>query len=175
MAKTKTKAAALPVPQSHDEVANAIFKIGEYDRQIGLLDIGCKDALAKVKQTFEEQSQPVERLREMLIASVVTYCEAHRLELTNQGKTKTASFTSGKVSWRARPPKCSLPKDQSILLNWLKEFGHKKFIRVTEEVSREALLAVPKVASSFPGVKIGSAGEDIIVEPFSPEGLEAAS
>ncbi len=175
MSKTKTKAAAIPVPQTYEEVAAAIFKIGEYDRRIALLDVGFKAAQAQVKKTFEEQSQPIEGLRELLIAGVVTYCEAHRIELTANRKSKTASFTSGKVSWRLRPPSCKLPKDQTAIIAWLRENNRKYYIRESFEVSREALLANVEFAKTVPGVKIGSEGEDIIVEPFSPQSLEAAS
>jgi phage host-nuclease inhibitor protein Gam len=176
MSKTKTKAAAMPVPQTYVEVADAIYRIGEYDRQIAKLDIGFKEAQALVKKTHEEQSQPLAKLRELLISGVVTYCEAHRVELTENGKTKTASFTSGKVSWRSRPRKCSLPKDQGPLIAFLeRKRSLWKFLRVTKEVSKEALLAAHEEAKTLPGVKIGSEGEDIIVEPFSTESLEAAS
>ncbi len=175
MTKTKTKAADLPVPQTYAEVADAIFKIGDYDRQIAKLDIGFKEAQAQIKKLHEEQSQPLGKLRDMSISGVVTYCEAHRLELTENGKSKTASFTTGKVSWRLRPPSCKLPRDQEDLLARLKALGLMKFIRVSEQVSREALLAAPDEALMIPGISIGSAGEDVIVEPFSTDSLEAAS
>jgi phage host-nuclease inhibitor protein Gam len=175
MSKLKTKAAAVACPQTYEEVAAAIFEIGALDRQIAKLDLGFKEAQAQVKKLYEEQSQPLSKMREMRVAGVVTYCDAHRVELTEHGKSKTASFTTGKVSWRLRPPKCSLPKDQSALISWLKKFNLTQFIRVSEEVSKEMLLASPDEAVKMPGVKIGSAGEDIIVEPFSTDSLEAAS
>jgi phage host-nuclease inhibitor protein Gam len=174
MSKTKTKAKGAMLT-TYVEVAEAIYAIGDYERQIAKLDIGFKEAHAQIKKMHEEQSQPIAALRDLAIAGVVTYCEAHRLELTDNGKTKTASFTSGKVSWRHRPPSCKLPKDQSSILEWLKRMDLKQFIRVTEEVSKEALLADAAFAKTIPLVKIGSEGEDIIVEPFSTESLEAAS
>lgn len=175
MSKTKIKAAAAPIPQSEAEVSAAIFSIGDYDRQIALLDVGFKEAQAQVKKVYEEQSQPLAKLRDLLISGVVTYCEAHRTVLTDGDKTKTINFTSGKVSWRHRPPSCALPKDQSFLLELLKLKKLTRFIREKEEVSKELLLAEQDVAKTIAGVKIGSAGEDIIVEPFSPQSLEAAS
>ena len=175
MSKTKLKLAATPTPQNLDQANDAIFRIGDYDRQIAFLDIGLKDALAKVKESFEKQSQPLAKLREMEVSGVVTWCEAHRAFLTQNGKIKTASFPAGKVSWRLRPPSCKLPREQSGMITWLKDHGLNRFIRVIEEVSKEALLAEPEAASNIPGVKIGSEGEDIIVEPFTPQGLEAAS
>jgi phage host-nuclease inhibitor protein Gam len=175
MSKAKSKLAAAAIPQDHAQVNDAIFRIGDYDRQIGLLDIGLKDALAKVKETFEKQSQPIEHLREMEISGVMTWCEAHRRDLTQDGKTKTAKFPAGQVSWRSRPPKCSLPKDASKIIDWLTNNRGGDYLRVLVEVSKEALLANVAFAKTVPGVKIGSEGEDIIIEPFSPKGLEAAS
>jgi len=42
----------------------------------------------------------------------------------------------------------------------------EKFIRVKEEVNKDAMLAEPDQAMKVPGVTIKSGGEDFIIEPL---------
>lgn len=172
--KLKFKASA-SAPQDRETVDTFIYRIGELDRQLQKLDVGYKDAVAKVKLTFEEQAEPIEAMRDELAKGVATWCEANRRELTDNGKVKTADFKAGKVAWRLRPASVKLPKDQSGVISWLKENAFMRFVRVSEEVNKEALLAEADVAKTVPGVRIGSEGENFVIEPFSAEGLEGAA
>jgi phage host-nuclease inhibitor protein Gam len=172
--KVKTRGANLPVPQNKDEASAAIAEIGRLDRRLQRLDADCKDALAKVKEEFEAKAAPIADERTALTEGLKIYCEGHRDELTNGGKTKTVSFPAGSASWRLRPPSVTL-RNAEALIALLKERGLKQLIRVKEEINKEAILAEPATVEGIKGISIGSAGEDFTVEPFAPEGLEAAS
>lgn len=128
-----------------------------------------------MKRTYEEAAKPFADERTALVEGVRVYCEAHRTELTREGKTKTAQFTTGSVSWRLRPPSVKLPRDVAALIAAIKDRCLPQFLRLTEDVSREAMLAEPDTARGLPGVRISSEGEDFAIEPFTPEGLQAVS
>lgn len=172
-ARTKTAAPALPVPQSDEEAAAAIARIGELHRAIERIKSAADDQVAAIAELAANEAAPLRAQHAAAIEGLKTYCEAHRMRLTEGGKTKTAKFLTGVVAWRARPPAVRLPRAREALADLiarLKALGLDRFIRTKEEVDKEAMLAEPDVAASVQGVSIGSAGEDFVVEPLELEG-----
>ena len=110
---------------------------------------------------------------ERLSKGLQTWCEAHRDELTKDGKAKTHRFAAGTVSWRARPPKVSI-RGAAKVLEFLVKQKLTRFIRVRREIDKEAMLKEPVVAAEVPGVRIGSGGEDFVIKPFETELEEVA-
>lgn len=168
-ARTKTRGANLPVPQSREEAAAAILRIGELGRELTRREARMNDDLARIKEAVEGASQPLREEREALTEGLKTWCEAHRSDLTGGHRVKFADLGTGKVLWRFRPARVALPKDQGALIAVLRRLGLDRFVRVKEEVSREAMLLEPDLARGVEGVRIGSEGEDFIVEPFEAE------
>lgn len=166
MTKTKTKTTAAPAAQSRDEVERLIEKIGNDQRELQRVEADLGDTLAKVKKDAEATALPLKTAIAEAQDLVARWCEANRQDLTRQGKTKTVEFTTGKVSWRHRPPAVTLRGVEDIIDFLKKAKGGLSYLRIKAEVNKEALLAAPQFAATVPGVKIGSAGEDFIVEPF---------
>lgn len=166
--KTKTKGVNLPVPQSRDEAAAAIRAIGEDQRELLRIEADMNDALTRIKEEAEHKAAPVRERLEAATEGLKVWAEANRAALTNGNKVKFAELGTGKISWRARPASVSLRKIEEIIAR-LKAVGLQRFLRVKEEVNKEAMLAEPDVARTVPGVSIGSEGEDFIVEPFAAE------
>lgn len=165
-ARTKTRGANLPVPQTREEAADAVLRIGELGRDLARREADMNDALARIKQQCEEAAQPARDERDALTEGLKTWAEANRAALTNGNKVKFALLGTGRILWRLRPAKVSAPKDQSAVIEILKRLGLQRFVRVREEVNREAMLAEPDVARTVAGIRIGSEGEDFVVEPF---------
>lgn len=176
MSRTRTKllATGAPVPQSREEAAAAIARIGELDRELVRREAAMNDSLAKIKEAVEAAAQPLRAEHAGLTTGLQTWCEANRAVLTDGHRVKSADLGTGKVSWRLRPAKVTLPKDQGPLLELLRRLKLGRFIRTKEEVNREAMLLEPAVARTVAGVRIGSEGEDFAVEPFEAELSEAA-
>ena len=80
---------------------------------------------------------------------------------------KTAAFTSGEVQWRLRPPSVSI-KGKEAVLDLLRRLGLSRFIRTSEEINKEAILAEPAGVASVPGIAISQA-EDFVIVPFQVE------
>ena len=170
--RIKASAAQYPVPQSRDEVNDAIAKVGLAQRERARIQADMNDELAAVKLRFEEAAKPYNEQIEGLTKGVQTWCEAHRTELTKNGKVKFHNFAAGEIKWRMRPPRVSLRAIEN-LLETLKRLGLTRFIRVKEEPNKEAMLAEPEAVTGLAGVKIEQ-GEDFVIVPFETELEEVA-
>lgn len=163
--KTRAKAPALAsVPQSREEVAAAIARIGDLEARIAALKAVADEAVRAAGEVLErEAAQPKAELED-LRTGVQSWCEAHRAELTRDGRIKTVEFGSGRVLWRLRPPKVSLRGTEAVIAA-CRSLGLTRFLRERVEVNKEAMLAEPEAASAIAGVTIASAGEDFVIEP----------
>lgn len=168
--KTRIKAKAqVYVPQSKDEVAAYIRSIGDTQRNLLREQAEMNDAIANVTARYqpylEELSEQINTLQE----GVQAYCEAHRAELTSEGKTKTANLITGEVQWRQRPPSVSVRGAESVI-EALKRLGLGKFVRTKEEINKEAILNEPDAVKGVAGITVVTGVEDFVITPFENDG-----
>lgn len=171
MAKTATRLKAkaqVYVPQSRDEAAADIRKIGDLEREKLRTTTEMNDAIAHITQNFQPRIDALNDQLKTLQEGVQGYCEAHRLELTDGGKVKTASLITGDVSWRQRPPSVSI-RGQEAVIDLLKRLGLTSFIRTKEEVNKEAVLNEPDAVRGVAGLNVITGVEDFIITPFEQE------
>jgi len=172
LTKTKTKTTAAPAGQSREEVERLIETIGRQQRELQRQDADLGDRLAAAKREAEERALPLKAAIADAQDRISRWCEANRADLTRGGRTKTVEFTTGAVSWRLRPPRVTVRGGEQAVIDWLQENLDGRFIRTKLELDKEALRSTPDVVPCIPGVKIGSAGEDFIVEPFGGDLVE---
>ena len=170
--RIKQEATAFPVPQSRDQVVEAIAEIGRRQRERERIQAAMNDQLAAIRQQFEEQARPHALALRELSAGVHTWCEANRDALTQGGKVKTANLASGEVRWRVRPPSVGVKALDNVLAA-LRQLGLARFIRTKEELNKEAILAEPDAVQHVKGLTI-SQKEDFVVVPFETELEEVA-
>lgn len=165
---TRIKKAALvaPVPADAEGVSRAIGEIGAQQRALARIEAEMNDRLAEIKEAYEREAEPHRRAIEMLTQGVQVWCEAHRAELL-KGEAKTAIFPAGEVQWRVRPPKVAV-RGVDYVLDQLRRLGLSRFIRVKEEINKEAILAEPQAAAGVKGLAIEQ-GEDFVIKPFETE------
>ncbi|MCF1744648.1 host-nuclease inhibitor Gam family protein [Paradevosia shaoguanensis] len=168
MAKAKTKGANLPVPQNREEAVSTVTDIGALNRDLARLEADMNDQLAAIKTEFEAKALPLKEAVEAKTEGLKIWAEANRTSLTGGGKTKTVDLGTGLLRWRIRPTAVRLTGVEDVIER-LKSLGFQRFLRTKEEVNKEAMLNEPDVARQVAGVRIGSAGEDFIVEPFETE------
>lgn len=168
MAKSRTMAANLPVPQTRTEAVAVVTTIGELGREIARLEADMNDELAATKERFERAAAPKKQALEEKTEGLKIWAEANRTALTGGDKTKTVNLGTGVLKWRQRPPSVTLRGVEAIIER-LKTLSLTRFLRTKEEVDKEAMQREPEVARTVAGVSIGSAGEDFIVEPFESE------
>ena len=157
----------MPVPQSRDECVEAIAEIGRRQRERTRIQAAMNDALAELRQGFEEQALPETEAIRRLSEGVKLFCAAHRVALTDGGKTKSVNLASGWVKWRLRPPSVRLTGVEAVL-QLLRKMHLERFIRVKEEVDKEAILADPTAIEGLAGIRIEQK-EDFVIEPFETE------
>lgn len=173
-AKTKAKASNLPIPQDDTEARSAIREIGDLQRQISRAEHDLNDEIAALQERYGTRVEPLRELIEAKTEGLKMFCEVNRERLTRGGKVKFWRFSTGEISWRNRPAKVSLRKIDEVISEIKRLKLGSKFLRVKEEVNKEAMLEARELAATINGVTIGSDGEDFIVEPFEtelPEGV----
>ena len=171
--KVKTPGANAPVPQSREEAAAAIRQIGDNGRAIARLQADMNDAIGRLKEAAEAQAAPLVAANKGLVDGLRTWCEANRAALTGGGKVKFADLGTGRVEWRFAPPKVTIKGVEAVIAA-VKTLG-LPFLRVREEIDKEAMLREPERARLVPGVSIGSAGENFAVEPFEAQLSDTAA
>lgn len=168
MAKTATRLknkAQIYVPQSRDEAAADIRKIGNLQRQAQRFTADMNDEIAHVTQIYQPRLDAINDQLKTLQEGVQGYCEAHRVELTDGGKVKTANLITGEVQWRQRPPSVSV-RGSDAVIEMLKRLGLARFIRSKEEINKEAVLNEPDEVRGVAGLTVVTGVEDFVITPF---------
>lgn len=171
--RLKSPAAALAAPQSAAEADGFIRRIGAAQRDRDRLRAEMNGRLAEIKAEYETRAAPFKAEIEDRAKGVQTFCEANRDELTQSGKVKSHTFAAGAVNWRRRPPRVGV-RGTAAVIERLKALKLARFLRVKEEINKEAMLAEPDVAGAIDGVSIGSGGEDFVITPFETDLEEIA-
>lgn len=171
MAKTATRLKAkaqIYVPQSKDDAAADIRKIGDIQRESLRTTAEMNDAIAVITHNYQPRLDALGEQIKTLQEGVQGYCEAHRDELTDGGRVKTANLVTGEVQWRQRPPSVSVRGAESVI-ETLKRLGLGKFVRIKEEVNKEAILNEPDEVRGVAGLNIVTGVEDFVITPFEQE------
>lgn len=164
--RIKTAAATVTFSNQH-EVDAAIAEIGAAQRARDDIQTRMNTELAAIKERYEAEAAPHAAVINDLGEGVRIWCEAHRKDLTREGRTKTAKFGAGEVAWRNRPPRVTV-RGEGIVIEALKRLGLERFIRRKEEVDKSAILAEPGAIEGIKGLSIAS-GEDFVIKPFATE------
>ena len=171
--KVTAKGANIPVPQDDSEARATIREIGEGNRAILRFEAEMNDKIAALQQEYGEKVAPLREAVTIKTDGLKMFCEVNRDRLTNGNKVKFAKFATGQISWRLRPAKVSIRGAEDVVAA-IKAVGlAERFVRVKEEINKDAMLEDKVTAGMIKGVSIGSEGEDFIVEPFETELKEA--
>ncbi len=168
MAKLRLKQQAETfVAQSKVEVEDCIREAGELQRLLAQAELAYAEQQAQIKEAHLAACRPISERLSQLSNAVQVWCEAHRDEITQGGKTKTVVFTTGEVSWRTAPPSVRIQKAEVVLAT-LKRLGLSRFIRLKEEPNKEAMLAEVDIAKAVAGISI-SQGESFELKPWDAD------
>lgn len=166
--KAKIKAVATIIAcQSLEQVQDFIRHIGDKNREVTRLQAKMNDEVAVITSSYTESINTLKQEIEQMTGAVEIWCAANRSKILEKG-LKTANLITGEVSWRFNPPSVSLRKIEDVLAS-LKEKGLTQFIRVKEEVNKEAILADPLAVKDVAGVTIKSGQEYFEIKPFEVE------
>ncbi len=175
--KVKAPAQVINVPQSREAAAQAIHEIGLAQRERTRIEAVMNDEMAGVKARYEGLALPWNEKIQALRDGVQIFCEANRESLTQGGKVKFSTFTTGEVKWRFTPPSVSV-KAAIMTMEVLARKGFARFLRTKTEVNKEAILAETDAAKLL--MEAGIAGvtitqkEEFVIEPFETKLEEVA-
>lgn len=172
MARAKAKAMTR-VPQSREDAVWTVGRIGTLRRAIAAGKATADEQIRAIGEEVEGLLAPLAAELADLETGLQAYCEARRLELTGEGRVKFHDFGTGRISWRLRPPKVSI-RGVDTVIEGCKRLGLVRFLRVKEEINKDAMLADADTARQIAGVSISSEGEDFIVEPVELDTAQAA-
>lgn len=168
MSKPRLKSAAAPAAQSRDDVAASIRLIGDCQRRIARAQADMNDAIAEITARHQPGIDAEKARIDGLQTSVQGWCEAHRDEITQSGKVKTVQFVTGEVAWRTRPPSVGV-RGVDTVIDTLKRLGFGRFIRVKEEINKDAILNEPDEVRGVAGLTVNTGIEDFLITPFEAE------
>lgn len=186
--KPRIKAPAAPAAQSRDECAAQIRQIGDLQRAIARRTADMNDAIAAITAQHQPQLDADAAEVKRLSASVQAWCEAHRHDITDGGRVKTANLITGEVAWRQRPPSVKVTKVEAVIKT-LKALALGRYLRTKEEIDKDAILAAHAAARSAPadnparaaliaeadklsgvsGIEVVTGVEDFAITPFEQE------
>lgn len=156
------------VPQTIDDCAADIRRIGDLQRQLTVAQAEMNDAIAEITERYQPMLNSIKQMMTPLQAGVQVWCEANRDTLTRGGKVKTANFTTGEVQWRQRPPSVTVRSADDVIYV-LQQMGLERFLRVKTEVNKEAILNDAETVKGIAGITVVTGVEDFVIAPFEIE------
>lgn len=123
--------------ETWDDVDSALKRIGELDRDLGMIEAGANEQIDAIKAASKEDAAPLTAEKLGLEAAMKEFCEANRSEFA---KVKTREMTFGSVGFRLSSR--IVIKRVADTLQALKDFGLLHCIRVKEEADKEAMKAL---------------------------------
>ena len=169
--KTRLKTSAQIAAQSKDEVIAFVREIGDIMREIKRLETTMNDGIAALQEQYAEQSAPHHQRISELSNAVQLWSEANRNELTDNGRVKFADLVTGIIKWRNDPPKVSVTGVQAVLALLHTNPELERFIRVKEEINKEAILNERDKfdKGQVAGLKIVDGKEQFVIEPHDQQ------
>lgn len=168
-AKPRIKtAAAVYTAQSRDDVAADIKVIGDIQRDLARMSADMNDAIGEITARHQPAIDAAKARIDVLQQGIQGWCEAHRDDLTQGGKVKSAQFVTGEVAWRARPPSVGI-RGVDTVIDTLKRLGFGRFVRVKEEINKEAILNEPDEVRGVAGITLNTGVEDFLITPFEAD------
>jgi len=170
--RTKRKAEAVRAARDTAEANAFLARIGELQRHVALHEAALAESIAKAKEATAAIVADLNAEADGLIRGLQIWAEANREALTNGGRTKTVQLGTGTIAWRMAPPSVRI-KGAEAVLEWLIENGRAEFIRTKREIDKAAMLGMPDLAATIPGVTIASSGEEFVIEPAGAKEIGA--
>lgn len=151
--KEHIKRVVLPVPQTLDQANEYLRRIGAARRQISRAQDGLNTQIADLQETVGKVIAPIEDECKALVDGLYAFAQANRAALTEHDKTKKVKLPAGEFFWKWTPFSVVVEGVKEVIQN-LKKRRLKRFIRVKEEIDKEALLKELDVARKIPGVTV---------------------
>jgi len=142
---TRIKKTQIEVPSSLTQADILLGKIGNTQNEINEIEKELKEKIADLKAAATKKLDPLVTRRSNQINSLFAFANSRKDELTQ--KVRSVVLSQGTFGWRMTTPRVEMKKSDEQMIAFLKKIGRDDYIRVIEEIDRQALLADrPKIA-----------------------------
>lgn len=149
---------AVVVPQSREEAAEFVRQVGDAQRELKRIASDAQGRIVAIQEKVSKEAQPHQEKLDRFVDGLFQFFEANRDELTEGGKHKSVNLTTGTIGEHTNPPKVELTdKTEGVLRNLRQLNLSERFIRIVEEVNREAMLESEEsrmLAATVKGIKV---------------------
>ncbi|MFZ2193284.1 MAG: host-nuclease inhibitor Gam family protein [Candidatus Moraniibacteriota bacterium] len=136
---TRIKKSKTVVPHSITEADVVLGQLGDSQNKINAIEKELKERIAELKLAATKKLRPLVVERDAKINSLFAFANPRKAQLTKE--LRTIALNSGIFGWRLTPPRVETKLTDEEVIALLKETGNDDFIRIIEEVDRQALLA----------------------------------
>ena len=198
MARAKTKAPNLRVPQSDAEAEQMIAQLGASQRDQAEAKARHGAVIARLEEDHGKATKEFKEAQTALIEGISVWATAHRDRLTNGGRTKTVQLPTGEISWKFGTSSVThrpLTQDDVVAKilarkdavyaeaqQYKRERRHEAyekamaefrmlglFLRTKITLDKEAMHANRPLAEKIEGVSFTKPGETFAVEPLASQ------
>lgn len=135
MARKRIEGTAL---KSWDEVDATLRRIGQLTRELELIEAAAEEAIEMARTAAKEQADPLGKEKSNCERLLKEFCTAHKADFERQ---RTRELTFGAVGWR-RSSRLVIASVGDTL-QALKSLNLLQYVRVKEEIDKEALREAP--------------------------------
>jgi len=175
----RQKAEAVPVPDSVEAFRDLCADQARDLAEIAALEAERELRIAEVNKDIEERLARRTPTISGRFASIKAWWEANGATIA--GAKRSAIVAGLNIGHRITPPSLKLPNGQEApaLIAWLKAARLRSFIRVKEELNREAILTAVKSSDDPSNAKLIAKGftlnqkDEFFIEPLPAEGESA--
>lgn len=154
------------MPSNGDPVRAAIniniHDLGAAQRELTVLEKERDDELASVRNSYADRIEALAQRIASLGDAIYHQAQPARDALC-PGDTKQAELPAGCVGWRKDPPKVNV-RGMDAVIEALRGAGLTRFLRLKEEINKDAILVEPEAISGIKGLTV-SRSERFWVQP----------
>ena len=136
---TRIKKSQTNVPRTIAQANVLLGKLGNTQDEINVIEKDLRDKIAALNAEAEKKLQPLTVQRDVQINAMFTFADPRKVVLTKEARTITLS--SGVFGWRMTTPRVETDRSDEETIALLKRTKNAEFVRIIEEVDRQALLA----------------------------------
>lgn len=136
---------------NYQDVDNALRRIGELDRDLGLAQAATDEAIDQIKQAHKERTEPLHATKAALERQLKEFAEAHRVDFA---EIRSRELTFGSISFRRSTS--VVIKKIGDTLQALLDLGLTHCVRTRQEPDKEAMreLSTETLASVGAALKV---------------------
>ncbi|MBF0168768.1 MAG: host-nuclease inhibitor Gam family protein [Alphaproteobacteria bacterium] len=151
---TRTKAPALPVPQTRADAEALAANFAAVQREAELLAMCDEEEIAKIKERGRLRIDPMVARANDMAAALIAYVESNRADLFKDARTTRLGCAELTLRWSGPTVTVARSVKEAQMVATLKGLGLTGLVRIEETVNKQAILANPDQVESVAGITI---------------------